>query len=61
PDSKIWIFEMSQWKNGVIPKTGDIYDEKSTHNKFTVYREFMEEITVEALRKIIDVHWKEFE
>ena len=61
PDSRIWIFEMSQWKNGIIPKTGDIYDEKTTHNKFTVYREFMEEITVEALRKIIDSHWKEFE
>lgn len=61
PDSRIWIFEMNQWKNGVIPKTIDIYDGKNTQNKFTVYREFMEEINVEGLRKIIDSHWKEFE
>ena len=30
PDSPIWIFEMSQWRNNVIPKnTTDIYDKKS--------------------------------
>ena len=62
PDSMIWIFEMNQWKNGAIPKTTrDIYDEKNSHNKYTVYREYMEEITVEKLREIIDSHWKEFE
>lgn len=62
PDLMVWIFEMSQWKNGVIPKTTrDSYDEKNINKKFTVYREFMEEISVEALRKTIDVHWKEFE
>jgi len=63
PDSTVWIFEMSQWKNNIIPKnTTDIYDEKSNRqNKFTVYREYMEEISVEKLREIIDMHWKEFE
>ena len=62
PDSMIWIFEMNQWKNGIIPKTTrDIFDEKNINKKFTVYREFMEEISVEALRNIIDSHWKEFE
>jgi len=63
PDSTIWIFEMSQWKNNIIPKnTTDIYDEKSNRqNKFMVYREYMEEISVEKLREIIDMHWKEFE
>ncbi len=62
PDSKIWIFEMGQWKNGVIPKnTRDIYEEsQAKQNKFIVYREHMEEISVESLRKIIDSHWKEF-
>jgi hypothetical protein len=63
PDSTIWIFEMNQWKNNIIPKnTTDIYDEKSNRqNKFMVYREYMEEISVEKLREIIDIHWKEFE
>ena len=62
PDSKIWIFEMNQWKNGGVPKNiMDIYDEKIQNNKYVVYREYMEEISVEVLRKIIDSHWKEFE
>lgn len=67
PDSTIWIFEMKQWKEGVIPKnTSDIYsdieDENSNKkNKFIVYREYMEELTIEKLREIVDFHWKEFE
>ena len=63
PDSSIWIFEMNQWKNNIIPKnTTDMYDKKSNkQNKFIVYREYMEEISVEKLRDIIDSHWKEFE
>ena len=52
PDSPIWIFEMSQWLNNIIPKnTTDIYDQKlNKQNKFIVYREYMEEISVEKLR-----------
>jgi len=63
PDSTVWIFEMSQWKSGVIPKnTIDIYSEEvSTKNKFIVYREYMDEISVEKLRELVDSHWKEFE
>ena len=63
PDSSVWIFEMNQWKNNIIPKnTTDIFDQKSNkHNKFIVYREYMEEISVEKLRDLIDSHWKEFE
>ncbi len=63
PDSTIWIFEMNQWKSGVIPKnTSDIYgDESGRQNKFIVYREYMEEISVEKLRDVVDSHWKEFE
>ena len=63
PDSTIWIFEMNQWKSGVIPKnTSDIYgDESDKQNKFIVYREYMEEISVENLRDVVDSHWKEFE
>jgi len=63
PDSSVWIFEMSQWVNNTIPKnTTDIYDKKSNKkNKFIVYREYMEEISVEKLRDLIDLHWKEFE
>jgi len=63
PDSTVWIFEMMQWKNGVIPKnTTDIYGEDSgRQNKFIVYREYMEEISVEKLRDLVDSHWKEFE
>ena len=63
PDSTIWIFEMSQWKAGIIPKnTKDIYSENtSKKNKFIVYREHMNEISVEKLRDIVDSHWKEFE
>ncbi len=63
PDSTIWIFEMTQWKSGAIPKnTNDIYGENSgKQNKFIVYREYMEEISVEKLRDMVDSHWKEFE
>ena len=63
PDSTVWIFEMSQWKSGVIPKnTMNIYSEEvSTKNKFIVYREYMDEISVEKLRELVDSHWKEFE
>jgi len=63
PDSTIWIFEMNQWKSGAIPKnTNDIFGEDSgRQNKFIVYREYMEEISVEKLRDIVDSHWKEFE
>jgi len=63
PDSTIWVFEMNQWKTGCIPKnTSDIYsDEPNRQNKFIVYREYMEEISVEKLRGLVDSHWKEFE
>ena len=63
PDSTIWIFEMNQWKSRAIPKnTSDIYgDDSGRQNKFIVYREYMEEISVEKLREIVDSHWKEFE
>lgn len=63
PDSTIWVFEMSQWNSGAIPKnTNDIYDEDSSiQNKFIVYRDYMEEISVEKLREMVDSHWKEFE
>ena len=63
PDSTIWIFEMTQWKSGTIPKiTNDVYGQDSgRQNKFIVYREYMEEISVEKLRDVIDFHWKEFE
>ena len=63
PDATVWIFEMNQWKIGAIPKnTIDVYSEDSgKQNKFIVYREYMEEISIEKLREIIDSHWKEFE
>ncbi len=63
PDSKIWIFEMNQWKKGAIPKnTRDFYEDvQAKQNKFLVYREYMEEISVEKLRQVIDSHWKDFE
>jgi len=63
PDSTVCIFEMNQWKKGVIPKnTTDIYgDTTGKQNKFIVYREHMEEISIEKLRNLVDNHWKEFE
>jgi len=63
PDATVWLFEMNHWKTGAVPKnTNDIYGEDSgKQNKFIVYREYMEEITVEKLRDLIDSHWKEFD
>lgn len=63
PDSTVWVFEMEQWKSGAIPKnTTDIYDyDAGKQNKFIVYREYMNEISVEKLRDLVDSHWKEFE
>ncbi len=63
PDSKIWVFEMNQWKRGAIPKNvSDIYEPNSdTKDKFIVYREYFEEISIENLRELVDNHWKEFE
>ena len=54
---------MNQWKSGEIPKnTTDIYgDDTDKQNKFIVYREYMNEISVEKLRDLVDSHWKEFE
>ena len=62
-DSTIWIFDMTQWNSGAIPKnTEDIYENNTgRQNKFIVYREYMEEISVKKLRDLIDSHWKEFE
>ena len=63
PDSAMWIFEMSDWKQKRIPRnTRDIYDDElKKQNKFIVYREFMNEVSIEKLREILDIHWKEFE
>lgn len=63
PDAKIWVFEMNQWKNGVIPKnTSDIYEEDTgRQNKYIVFREYFDEISVEELRELVDNHWNEFE
>ena len=63
PDSRISIFEMKRWKTGKIPKnTTDIYDDDSNiQNKFIIYREYMDEISIEELRILMDSHWKEFE
>lgn len=63
PDSTVHVFEMSQWKMGGIPKnTTDIYgDDSNKQNKFIVYREYMNEISIEELRNMVDSHWKEFE
>ena len=49
--------------SNVIPNnTTDIYDQiLNKQNKFIVYREYMEEVSVEKLRELIDMHWKEFE
>ena len=60
PDSTVWIFEMSQWKTGAIPKnTTEIYDnETSRQNKFVVYREYMNEVSVEKLRDMVDSNWQ---
>ena len=53
PDAPIWIFGMNQWKIGAIPKnTNDIYSNQTTkQNKFIVYREHMEEIKVEKIKR----------
>ena len=63
PDATVWLFEMNHWKTGAVPKnTNDIYGEDSgKQNKFIVYREYLEEITVEKLRDLVDSHWKEFD
>ena len=63
PDSTVWIFEMNQWKSGAIPKnTTDVYGKDlGRKNKFIVYREYMEEVSVEKLRDLVDTHWKEFD
>ena len=63
PDAKIWIFEMEQWKKGGIPKNANEMFQQTQikKNKFIVYREYMEETSVENLRKILDSHWNEFD
>ncbi len=63
PDSTVYMFEMNQWRTGGISKnTTDIFGNYSNkQNKFIVYREHMNEISIEELRHLIDAHWKEFE
>lgn len=60
PDSKMWVFEMNQWKSGIIPKNTSENYEDGKQNRFVVYRDYMEEISVEKLRNIIDSHWNQF-
>ena len=57
------LLEMNQWKKGAIPKNTRDFNEdvQVKQNKFLVYREYMEEISVEKLRQVIDSHWKDFE
>ncbi|NIP61962.1 MAG: hypothetical protein GWN01_05685 [Nitrosopumilaceae archaeon] len=59
PDSSVWIFEINQWKNGVIPKNSDEKAEAPT--RYLVFRDFMTEIKVKDLRDMVDFHWKEFD
>ena len=61
PDSKMWFFEMKQWNSGAIPKNTLENHLENKQNKFVVYRDYLEETSVEGLRKIIDFHWKQFE
>ncbi|WP_316507133.1 hypothetical protein [Nitrosopumilus sp.] len=43
-------------------KYQEIYGEDSGRkNKFVVYRDYMEEISVEKLRDLVNSHWKEIE
>jgi len=42
--------------------TTDIYnDTEEKVNKYIIYREYFEEITVSQLRELVDKHWKGFE
>lgn len=63
PDAPVWLFEMSQWKNGSVPRrTRDVHGgEKQSSGRYVVYRDFMEEVRVARLREIVDSHWREFE
>lgn len=62
PDATVWLFEMNHWKGGAVPKnTNDIYGDSGKQNRFIVYREYMQEISVEELRNLVDSHWKEFD
>lgn len=61
----VWMFEMSQWKSGAVPKVEDrLVDPSYSENELAGYRverEFMERIDVKTLRDRIDSIWEKFE
>lgn len=64
-EDPVWLFEMREWKSGVIPHVEDKFiDPTYSVNEVTGYRverEFMEKLDVKTLRDRIDSIWHEFE
>lgn len=61
PDSSVCIFEMNQWKNSAIPHiTTDIHNHDNVGD-YIIYREYMDEISLNQLRELIDKQYNEIE
>ena len=55
----IWIFEMKEWSDHKIPHLLRNAD-SNARDGFVVERSFMRQITVQALRNLLESAWKEF-
>ena len=55
PDSSLWYFEMSDWKNKKIPFT------RGKKNNYLINRNAMIHIKLKEYRKLIEKIWREFE
>ena len=55
-ESKLWYFDMGDWKNGRICPNRTV-----TYKKFAVHRREMTSITLKEYRKLMEKYWKEFE
>ena len=56
PNTKIWYFEMEDWKARKIPSI-----RHEEFKSYSIHRKNMKEITVKEFRELIEKYWKEFE
>jgi len=56
PDSNIWFFEMTDWKNGKIT-----FEKDTKYKRYLVERKNMKKVAIKEFRELMDVYWKEFE
>jgi len=56
PDSNIWFFEMTDWKNRKI-----VFEKDDRWKRYKIERKNMNQVAIRDFRGLMDKYWKEFE